>query len=85
MKRITASEARRDWFRLLDDIINGEVVVIQRHGYNVVLRREEESASLEARLPDYHALLSVPEAERADLWRWEWSGDELSLGEEGGS
>jgi hypothetical protein len=32
MKRVTASEARRNWFRLLDEVAAGAVVVIERGG-----------------------------------------------------
>ena len=32
MKRVTASEARRNWFRLLDEIAGGEQVVITSEG-----------------------------------------------------
>jgi len=41
MKKVTASEARRQWFRLLDEAAQGEVIVLQRRGRRLVLRREE--------------------------------------------
>jgi hypothetical protein len=39
MKKVTASEARRQWFRLLDEAAQGEVIVVQRNGRRLVLRR----------------------------------------------
>ena len=73
MKRITASEARRNWFRILDEVAAGATVIIERHGRRIVLRREDEEARAGADRPDYSALLSLPDAERADSWGWEWS------------
>lgn len=79
MKRVTATQARRNWFRLLDEVAAGEVVVIQRKGRRIVLRREEEVPEREAELPDYGALLSAPDADRADEWGWDWPGPEEDL------
>lgn len=72
MKRVTASEARRNWFRLLDEVAQGVVVCIERGGRRIVLRREAESES-GAELPDYGALVRVPKLEEADAWGWTWS------------
>lgn len=73
MKRITASEARRNWFQLLDRISAGEVVMIERNGRRIVLRREEESEN-GASLPDYTTLIRpIAEVDRADGWSWEWT------------
>ena len=80
MKRLTASQARRNWFRLLDEIAAGEVVVIERKGRRIVLRREQENAEARTEAsPDYSALLRVPDAERADRWGWVWSGPDGDL------
>ncbi len=79
MKRVTASEARRHWFRLLDEVIGGEVVVIERKGQRVVLRREQKSRVARETLPDYSALISAPQASNADAWSWEWGGQESEL------
>lgn len=75
MKRVTASEARRLWFRLLDEVIDGEVVVISRRGKRVVIRREEPT-DVRAELPDYRRILQVREPDLADTWGWEWPGPE---------
>jgi len=72
MKRVTASEARRNWFRILDEVAGGAVVVVERSGRQIVLRREEPSARA-ADLPDYGALIQAPGVGAADRWGWTWS------------
>lgn len=85
MKRVTASEARRNWFRILDEVAAGATVVIERHGRRIVLRREDAEAGVARDQPDYRPLLSVPDAERADSWGWEWSSEgELEPRDAGG-
>src|SRR5690606_37207876 len=74
MKRVTASEARRDWFRLLDEVAAGEVVVVERKGRRIVIQRETKARAADPSVPDYRAVLSVPAAELADTWTWEWDG-----------
>lgn len=72
MKRITASEARRCWFQILDRVAAGEVMMIERKGRRIVLRREEEQERTGA-LPDYAALIRpLADVDRADGWSWEW-------------
>ena len=78
MKRVTASEARKDWFRLLDEIVAGEVVVLERKGRRLVLRRENSRMG-ERNLPNYKKLLRVPNGDQADQWSWEWKGPEQEL------
>ncbi len=72
---MTASEARRNWFRVLDEVIAGEVVVIERKGRRVVLRREAKDAMVMKDSPDYAALIRVADLEAADTWGWEWDED----------
>jgi hypothetical protein len=79
MKRVTASEARRDWFRLLDEVVNGEVVVIERKGQRIVLRREPKSRLVRESLPDYSQLIRAKDAGKADSWSWDWAGPESEL------
>lgn len=79
MKRVTASEARRNWFRLLDEVAAGEVVIVERRGRAIQLRRAPE---IEHRrlAPDYSALVGAPQGvEDADLWGWEWSEEDGDL------
>ena len=73
MKKVTASEARRQWFRLLDEAAQGEVIVVQRKGRRLVLRREEvDKAKAAPTRPAYRNLLRVPRVDQADRWSWEW-------------
>ncbi len=76
MKKVTASEARKHWFRLLDEVAAGEAVAIDRHGTRVLLVREEAPPT---GIPAYEELLSVPDAGRAHTWGWRWSGEEAEL------
>lgn len=78
MKRITASEARRNWFRLLDRVLEGEVVAIVRKGARIIIRREPESET-EREPPDYSGIIRVPDADHADDWGWEWEGEDLEF------
>ena len=84
MKRVTASEARRNWFRLLDEVAAGAKIVIERGGRRIVLQREPEAAS---ELPDYRSIIRSADVSRADEWSWEWGGEgtELRLVERGPS
>lgn len=73
MKKVTASEARRQWFRLLDEAAQGEVIVVQRKGRRIVLRSEDAGRAKAASPgPRYRRLLRVPRADQADRWSWEW-------------
>ena len=77
MKRVTASDARRDWFRLLDEVASGEKVVIERRGTRIVLSREDiDEATLT--VPDYDSLIQGPDADMAENWSWEWSEEGLT-------
>ena len=67
MKRVTASEARRNWFRLLDEVVGGESIVIERRGVRVVLQRE---ARVTDTPHDYADLLVEPDVDGADRWTW---------------
>jgi len=78
MKRVTASEARKNWFRLLDEVAQGAEVCIERGGRRIVLRREPDTGEAGI-LPDYPALLRVPQVEEADQWGWSWSEDDGTL------
>ena len=82
MKRVTASEARKNWFRLLDEVAQGAVVGIERGGRRILLRREPEEDEA-ATLPDYSSLLRVPRSDEADQWGWSWSEDDGTLEPEG--
>lgn len=72
MRRVTASDARKNWFRILDDVAAGDVVVVERGDRRILIQREETTVTDEP-VPDYTGLLSAPESGRAERWGWEWS------------
>ena len=73
MKNVSASEARKHWFRLLDEALQGEVIAVERKGQRIVMRREGQSASRNAKAAqEYKKLLKMPRADEADQWSWEW-------------
>ena len=76
VKRMTASDVRRDWFRVLDEVLAGETVVVERGGRRVVLRVADESGGGARQAPpDYRDLLRG-NVDEADQWSWEWAGSE---------
>jgi hypothetical protein len=76
MKTVKASEARKHWFRLLDEAIGGEVIAVERNGHRVLLRRETPADRRSGvKAPDYKQLLKMSEVETADQWSWEWRPD----------
>ena len=80
MKRLTASEARKNWFRVLDEVAAGEVVVLERKGQRLVLHREDKKApKSKQQFPDYTRLLRVPDADQADRWSWNWQEEGQDL------
>ncbi|HYU30522.1 MAG TPA: hypothetical protein VEW48_00030 [Thermoanaerobaculia bacterium] len=76
MKRMTATEARKHWFRLLDEVAEGEIVLIEREGARLVLKMADPRDSS---IPDYRGLIRVPDAAEAGEWGWEWSGSPEGL------
>jgi len=80
MKQVTASEARKNWFRLLDEALDGEIIAVQRKGQRLVLRREDVAKSRNTKAArQYKGLLHVPNGEKADQWSWDWGGSEHGL------
>lgn len=78
MKRMTATDARKSWFRLLDEVLAGEVVVIERAGQRIFIRRDS-TADSDTSIPDYAEILEVPDAAEANRWGWIWDGPEEGL------
>lgn len=80
MKRVTAAEAKADWFHLLNAVEEGEEVVIERGGTRLLLRRQEEedenwpSPAASPRIPSYEGVIRAEDVDQADKWRWEWRG-----------
>lgn len=77
MKRMTATEARRHWFRLLDEVAAGEEILIERDGARLVLKIADLQGP--AKVPDYQGLIRIPDADQADQWGWEWDGSPAGL------
>lgn len=77
MKGVTATEARKNWFRLLGEVAEGEVVLIEWRGVRLRLALEEPGQP--ALIPDYRGLIHVPDADSVDQWGWEADGTAISL------
>jgi antitoxin (DNA-binding transcriptional repressor) of toxin-antitoxin stability system len=76
MKHVTASQARREWFRILDEVAEGEIVIIDRKGRRIQIRRVEATEE-GVPIPDYSSVLRVREdVAEAHRWGWEWTGEE---------
>ena len=67
MKHVTASEARKNWFSLLDEVANGQIVAIERNGKKLVLRTEKRKKS-----KSYRKVISGQDIDNADKWGWDW-------------
>jgi hypothetical protein len=76
MKTVTATQARQNWFRLLDEVIAGEELVIERRGRRLVLRAEEAAPT---EVPVYSDVLAAADLDHADQWHWEWPGPDQDL------
>ncbi len=68
MKYVTASEARKNWFSLLDEAAKGQIIAIERNGKKLVLRAEKpRKGKLAPR-----KLISGRDVDNADKWGWDW-------------
>ena len=74
-----ALEARRNWFRLLDEVAAGETVVIERNGMRVLLQREPARKGAPH---DYSRLISGTGLEHADRWGWSYDAEGQLLPDE---
>ncbi len=70
MKQVTATEARKNWFTLLDEAARGEVIAIRRNDKNLILKLEKSKGVT----PDYTQSIDFPDADEAETWGWEWEG-----------
>jgi hypothetical protein len=70
MKYVTASEARKKWFQLLDEAAGGEVIAIRRDDKELILK----AAKRKQAPPNYKSLIDFKDADDADVWGWEWKG-----------
>jgi hypothetical protein len=69
MKSVTASEARKNWFTLLDEAAAGKTIVIDRNGKRLILRSETSRS----KPPSYHGLIGGKGLNEADQWSWDWT------------
>ena len=70
MRSVTASEARKNWFKLLDEVAAGEVVAIRRNGKRIILSAEKRKKRA---VPVYKTLIGGDDLDNADKWGWNWS------------
>lgn len=72
MIRVTATEARKRIFDLLDRAARGEAVLIERSGTLLRLSRGPTSKKSSKKAPDYrsHIQGSVSDAHE---WSWDWT------------
>ena len=77
MRSISATEARKNFFRLLDTAVKGEPVVITRHGVALELVRSlpKKKGSRKSASLNYKQAIIGPLAS-ADKWGWEWSSEQ---------
>lgn len=76
MRHVTATEARKNWFRLLDEAAEGEILVIDREGIELVLHRRDQGRTVGAEPPSYEGLIRTDRLDEADQWSWEWRDPE---------
>jgi len=70
MRSVTASEARKNWFKLLDEVAAGEVVAIRRNGKRIILCAEKPKKKA---VPVYKRLIGGDDLDNAHKWGWNWS------------
>ena len=68
MKYVTASDARKHWFSLLDEAAKGQVIAIERNGKTLVLRADKPRKAKRA----HKKLINGPDVDNADKWGWDW-------------
>lgn len=67
---MTASDARKNWFRVLDEAAAGEVVVVERAGTRILIQRDP-NVGVVGEVPDYGAVVRGPDLTHADAWSWD--------------
>lgn len=77
VRRTTATDARRGFFRLLDEVLAGETVVIERKGRSIVLRAENIRSKQSVRPAEYRRVLGkqgMGWIKEIEGWTWGWEG-----------
>ncbi|MBI2336040.1 MAG: type II toxin-antitoxin system Phd/YefM family antitoxin [Deltaproteobacteria bacterium] len=69
MKQFSATEARKNFFKLLDSAVEGETVTIKRKGIvlKLVPSRPQKTKKVSGYSPYIHSDVS-----KADQWVWHW-------------
>ncbi|MBL7684982.1 MAG: type II toxin-antitoxin system Phd/YefM family antitoxin [Deltaproteobacteria bacterium] len=70
MKQVSATEARKQFFKLIDSAAAGETILIERKG--VLLRLVPEPKKKTKKRPSYSNCLSG-DLDSADEWTWDWN------------
>jgi hypothetical protein len=68
MKYVTASDARKHWFQLLDEAAAGHTIAIDRNGTKLVLRAEKARRTKTPAKP----IITGKDIDNADKWGWTW-------------
>lgn len=68
MKYVTASEARKNWFTLLDEAAKGQIIAIERNGKKILLQVEKPKKAKSVS----KKLISGRDVDNADKWGWDW-------------
>ena len=68
MKYVTASDARKHWFQLLDEAAAGHVIAIDRNGTKLVLHADKQRRPKTAP----KRLVTGKDIDNADKWGWDW-------------
>ncbi|OGP08468.1 MAG: hypothetical protein A2048_09135 [Deltaproteobacteria bacterium GWA2_45_12] len=77
MKRFSATEARVNFFKILDLSVQGETVIIERNGIPIHLVPHPKKKR--AKKTDYSSLIHS-KVDDAETWSWEWEPNkELTL------
>ncbi len=72
MKHYSATEARKNFFSLLDDALDGNKVYIEREGQVLELTPKKKKVK---KLSYKKFFLSSPTVDDADTWGWGWTPD----------
>lgn len=80
MKQVTATQARQNFFKLLDCAARGEKIVIERKGVSLELVRQptRKGKRKSGKIPDYSNCI-FSDVSNADKWTWEWEPGENDL------
>ena len=73
MKQLSATEARRNFFHLLDEAARGHPVFIEKRGVVIRMTRERKSDRKSFSGFDYKPYFKGETLDDADRWSWDWN------------